>query len=209
MLLASAENGMPSARVYGWDEPWVTLGQFQRVRGTLIAHCGVQWARRPTGGRAVLHGHDVTVGLAMPLSMLRGGTGVKQVYPHVIGIISSALQAAGAAAVLGAEVIGDRGSMPRSADCFATVSPNDIVHPRTGHKVCGCAMRLTDRAVLVQASIPTSAPLIDPRLVYADPASVSWIEVDGKRLAETLEAAINEKTQMHVASGSGPRRTTD
>ena len=96
-------------------------------------------------------------------------------------------------AALGADLIGESGAAPRSADCFATVSPNDIVHPATGQKVCGCAMRLTDRAVLVQASIPAGPPMVDPALIYLNPAPVSWIDVDPERLAMALEAKLNEK----------------
>ncbi len=198
MLLVSAETGVPAARVYGWDEPWVTLGQFQRVQDALLPTCDVSWARRPTGGRAVLHGHDVTVGIALPLNGMRG---VRHVYPVVIGILAAALRDSGAEAVLGAEILGQRESKPRSADCFATVSPNDIVHPKTGQKVCGCALRLTDRAVLVQASIPVGPPRVNPVQVYREPAPVSWVDVDPFALAEALESRINEKPRSAVPSG--------
>lgn len=197
-LLTTAQGGTPSARVYSWENPAVSLGQFQRVDDALLRDARIQWVRRPTGGRAVLHGHDVTVGIALPLD---GLSGVRQVYPVVIGILAAALRDSGAEAVLGAEILGERGTNPRSADCFATVSPNDIVHPQTRQKVCGCALRLTDRAVLVQASIPAGPPFINPVQVYREPAPVSWIDVNPFALAAALESRINEKPRSAVPSG--------
>ena len=58
-----------------------------------------------------------------------------------------------------------------AADCFAHVSANDLVDPDSGLKVCGCALRLTDKAVLVQASIPNGLPLVDPQTVFAMPSA--------------------------------------
>jgi lipoate-protein ligase A len=159
------------ARVYFWDGPWVSLGRNQSPREALIRS-----VVRPTGG---LHGHDVTVGFAMPF---RGG--VKAAYRAATRPLNGALRACGLPVVLAenfAPVLGrvgsdlapcqdttgrvhrdsdGRGTSP--GDCFAGTSLNDLVHEKTGAKVCGCALKVSRDRLLLQASIPCREPLIDP-----------------------------------------------
>jgi len=163
-LLERAEAGVSGFRVYGWNSVWVTLGRFQHAEEVVMS--GAQWAQRPTGGSAVLHGHDVTVALAFPLVVLPGAEGprgLKQIYRAAIGPLVAAMNACGLPAVLAEE---RQASLRKSVspDCFAATSSNDIVNPDSGQKVCGCALRVTRRAVLVQASIPYQRPSSDPGL---------------------------------------------
>lgn len=168
-LLERAERGESAARVYSWDGAWVSLGRFQRPEKALLRPDELDWVTRPTGGKAVLHGHDVTVAIALPLGDIGVGETearrVSVVYRRAIGPLVEALSRAGVPAELaeGTEFVRSAG---QKADCFAYVSPNDIVDPSTGRKVCGCALRLTDRAVLVQASIPNGVPLVPPETVF-------------------------------------------
>jgi lipoate-protein ligase A len=196
-LLEQAERGIPGCRVYGWDGPWISLGRFQSPERDLIADGEVPWVIRPTGGKAVLHGHDVTVGLALPLSCLatadmpadRLARSIKAVYTLAITPIVEALRACGVPAVL-ADGTRHLSHGPRTADCFAFVSGNDVVDRRTGKKLCGCALRLTNAAVLVQASIPNGRPLVDPAGVIvnaADAESPAW---DATPFAASLEDAL-------------------
>jgi lipoate-protein ligase A len=196
-LLAGAEAGVGGCRVYSWDGPWISLGLMQNPERDLLPTNPVPWVVRPTGGKAVLHGHDVTVGLALPLAELvkegeqveRLSRSVKAVYRRVIAPLVVALRACGLPAKIAEDTrfVGGRG---KTADCFAHVSPNDVVHEVTGQKVCGCALRLTSTAVLVQASIPNGPPLVDPRLVYAAPAAMSAFRWDATGFAAALGEAV-------------------
>jgi hypothetical protein len=73
----------------------------------------------------------------------------------------------------------------RTADCFAFSSPNDVVDEETGQKVCGCALRLTETAVLVQASLPKGAPLVPPESVIRN-AALRFREWDSSSFGEAL-----------------------
>jgi hypothetical protein len=56
----------PTLRVYQWASPALTYGVNQQLPARLVDACaalGIPMLRRPTGGKAVLHGHDLTVGL--------------------------------------------------------------------------------------------------------------------------------------------------
>jgi lipoate-protein ligase A len=54
----------PTLRFYGWDPPSLSLGHFQKIEGGVnlgnLSAGGFGLVRRPTGGRAVLHHHELT-----------------------------------------------------------------------------------------------------------------------------------------------------
>ena len=121
-LLEDAELGNAQARIYTWDGVWVTLGRNQKPSDALL-DLSVPYIIRPTGGAAVLHGHDLTIGIAMPLAEL-GCTPreVKRAYLGLVSPILVALNEAGVPAVLGRD-IADRGSFA-SPYCFGMKSDN-------------------------------------------------------------------------------------
>ncbi len=65
-LLARAQAGdtMSVLRFYGWTPPAVSLGRFQKIENAVNADAcqrlGFDIVRRITGGRAVLHHHELT-----------------------------------------------------------------------------------------------------------------------------------------------------
>lgn len=189
-LLEAAEAGVVGARVYSWTGPWVTLGRYQTASSALVPGCAVPWVVRPTGGKAVLHGHDVTVGLAVPFSALglpEGSRRLKDVYRAVVRPLVAALVDCGVQAALAEDTPFVR-TAGKIADCFAHVSPNDIVGP-DARKVCGCALKLTASAVLVQASIPVGAPLVAPASVFVGVAAEGWVRLD----AIDFTSALHER----------------
>jgi lipoate-protein ligase A len=187
-LLRTAEGGVAGCRVYGWAGAWISLGRQQEAQRDLLAPDLVPWVMRPTGGKAVLHGHDVTVGLAIPFSRTESRS-VRKAYRAVVRPVVVALNGCGLAASL-AEETQFAGAHSISADCFAQTSPNDIVDPRTGMKLAGCALRITSGAVLLQASIPAGPPLVNPMKLFATPQSASPQEWDPARFAAELQAAL-------------------
>jgi len=138
-----------------------------------------------------LHGHDLTVGFAMPLSMLSDiERSIKKVYRQMARPMIDAMRACGLPASLGEDTrFVARG--PRVADCFAHVSGNDIVDERIGQKVCGCALKVTQRAALIQASIPIGKPLIDPALVIVGGKALMSAQWDHERFAQELQTALS------------------
>lgn len=109
----------------------------------------------------MLHGNDLTVSIAACRldNELRPLT-VKGLYRRLATPIVDALRDCGVDATLG--YLSVHVKQGRVSDCFAQVSPNDIVGCVSGVKVCGCALRVTRNAALLQASIPAVSPTIDP-----------------------------------------------
>lgn len=69
-LLSSAVEGVASLRLYGWDEPTLSLGYFQpeRLRLGDPRLAALPFVRRPSGGDTLVHHHEVTYCLALPPS---------------------------------------------------------------------------------------------------------------------------------------------
>jgi len=78
LLTAHATGDLPpTLRLYAWDPPCMSLGYFQRATAEVdLAACaaaGVDVVRRPTGGRAVLHEHELTYSIVVRQALLPGG----------------------------------------------------------------------------------------------------------------------------------------
>ena len=66
LALHAEGKAPPTLRFYGWQPPAVSLGYFQKPPGldlTALRGLGFEVVRRPTGGKAVLHWHDLTYAL--------------------------------------------------------------------------------------------------------------------------------------------------
>ena len=175
-LLERAEQGVSGARIYFWDSMWVTLGRNQNPKDALL-DLRINQVQRPTGGAAVLHGHDLTIGIAMPLDALDcKGREVKKAYLGLVHPIIEALKAVGIPAALGID-IPNRPNQD-SPYCFAMKANYDVLNQETGEKICGCAMHMTQKAALLQASIPVSVPLAEPSKIMRNYVATPLVALD-------------------------------
>ena len=87
-ILEAVSDGRqpPTLRLYGWQPFCLSLGYGQRVRdvdrGALDAR-GWQLVRRPTGGKAILHGSELTYSLCLPLQHRLAAGGVIASYRQI------------------------------------------------------------------------------------------------------------------------------
>lgn len=147
LLEAVAAGAPPTLRCYRWDPPALSLGRFQPdddVDRAACARHGVEVVRRPTGGRALLHGGDLTYAVAMPIPRGAAGT-VDAVYRWVAGALVEGL------ARLGVEAAIARHEGPAGAVCMGTQQGADL---RVGErKICGSAQVRRGGALLQHGSI--------------------------------------------------------
>ncbi len=72
LLLQAAQEGVFFFRLYRWDPGCLSFGRnepaLRRYDRALIESLDLQTVRRPTGGRAVWHHHEVTYSVAGPVS---------------------------------------------------------------------------------------------------------------------------------------------
>lgn len=164
MLDAVARGGAPRLRLYQWRPPALSLGRFQPADDVDEAACaahGVQIVRRPTGGRALLHGADVTYAAAFPQPTGECG-GVDAVYEWLAGGLIAGL------ALLGVDAAVARHDGPAGPVCFAGQQGADL---RVGErKLCGSAQVRRHGAVLQHGSVLRHRlPFDELDLVHARP----------------------------------------
>jgi lipoate-protein ligase A len=141
-------------RTYEWDEPTLSLGYFQRF---VAVETDPQWhevrvVRRPTGGGAIWHDHEVTYALVMPRSH-PAACRPADLYRLVHGAIAAELRGRGLAATLRGRLSTEApaGDLARPFLCFLDHDPSDVL--LDGRKVLGSAQRRRPRAVLQHGSL--------------------------------------------------------
>ena len=126
-LLATAIAGTPTLRLYSWDGPWLSLGYAQPCSDELERRCraaGVGLVRRATGGRAVLHGGDLSYSIAAPQSALPPG--LQGAYGKVSDVLLRAIQALGVAADRAAGEIRPNSPDPSGGPGAASPTGRDV-----------------------------------------------------------------------------------
>ena len=154
-LSASEPPGLTTVRLYGFDPPTVSVGYRQTLEDAVdVASCrklGVDWVKRPTGGRALLHQHEITYSVAAPLGARFRGFGVRALYDSVSAVIRSALTGLGVA-LDPAEPEAVRGREPAlQVPCLALPGRHEIT--ARGRKIVASAQRRGRGAFLQHGSI--------------------------------------------------------
>lgn len=182
----AACDSLALARIYTWNEPTVSLGRSQTRAAALLPNCVLPSVMRPTGGGAVLHGHDLTIGMAAHLSLVCGDSrNMRAIYRALITPLVRALNDIGVSATLAADSPSAIHSR-QGADCFLSVSPNDVIHSDTRAKLIGCALRVSRDAALAQCSIPITNPAVSPSSVFASAHEFHGFEIDKSKLTSAL-----------------------
>jgi lipoyl(octanoyl) transferase len=143
-------------RTYGWERPTLSLGRREPYPGPwdegALARAGIDVARRPTGGNAVLHVEEVTFALAAglpgPWTLTPRGFATA-----AAEALAEALRACG---LPGPALAGGSDSPRRhESPCFAQSAPGEVLG--LGYKVAGLASRFAREGALCHASVPLTA----------------------------------------------------
>ena len=195
LLDAVAAGGPPVLRLYRWVPPALTLGRFQPdadVDAAACARLGVPVVRRPTGGKALLHGGDLTYAVAMPEPTGAVGT-VDAVYRQLAAALVAGL------AGIGVEAAVARHEGPAGAVCMATQQGADL---RVGErKVCGSAQVRRRGVVLQHGSILLERLPFDETDLVAG-ARRSPAERQRLRAATVTLAELGAPTDPHVVGAA-------
>jgi lipoate-protein ligase A len=148
-LLLSALEGRAALRFYGWSAATLSLGYFQssaasRAEPLLV---GLPWVRRPTGGEAIVHHHEVTYALTLPPGRPWQAPGESWL-TRLHAVIARALAEFGVA--VRAAGPGEERKLGEVL-CFLHHTPGDLL--LGPHKVVGSAQRKGRGALLQHGSI--------------------------------------------------------
>jgi lipoate-protein ligase A len=151
-LLAEADRtGAAYLRLYRWDPACLSFGRNEaaarRYDRAAIERRGIAVVRRPTGGRAVWHEHEVTYAAAAPVAAFGS---LRASYRDIHGRLAAALRRLGVDAALA----GDRPTArlsDRPTSCFASPVGGEVL--AGGRKVIGSAQVRRGAAFLQHGSI--------------------------------------------------------
>lgn len=157
LLTHEAGRTAPTLRLYGWRCPTLSLGYAQstakEIHLDVCQRYGIQVVRRPTGGRAVLHDHEVTYSVVMPCALSDGPRTLTEHY-RLIGLaLATGLNQLGLSVHLERPqrlATGQR--LPASPACFAALSRYEL--SVAGKKLVGSAQKQGKYALLQHGSIP-------------------------------------------------------
>jgi lipoate-protein ligase A len=146
-LLRAARKDAAFLRLYRWSPPCLSLGRNEPARArydvAAIERLGLDVVRRPTGGRAVWHEHEVTYAVAGPATMFGS---LRDTYIRVHTLLAAALGRLGAPVELAQRASG-RILGPGSGACFAAPVGGEIV--AEGRKLVGSA-QIRERGAFLQ-----------------------------------------------------------
>ncbi|MCI0329751.1 MAG: lipoate--protein ligase family protein [candidate division Zixibacteria bacterium] len=150
----------PTLRFYRWAGDWVSYGYFQTPQKALnleaAEELGVQYVRRQTGGRAVVHSEDLTYSLVAGDAQRQGlGSSLKETYRQIARALTSGFMRLGLPvdSFPGANETG-RQRQDGPAPCFLTLSDHEI--SVGGKKLVGSAQFRQGQAFLQHGSVPLS-----------------------------------------------------
>lgn len=150
LLEEAGRSGRAFLRLYRWSPACLSLGRNEaalaRYDRAALERLGLDVVRRPTGGRAVWHEHEVTYAVAAPVAAFGS---LPRAYADIHERLARALQTLGVDATI-AERPTARAS-DRPAACFATAVGGELVV--CGRKVVGSAQVRHGRAFLQHGSI--------------------------------------------------------
>lgn len=136
-MLELAQEGVATLRTYGWSGPNLTLGYFQKSQVRFdLGHQNLPWARRSTGGEALLHHHEWTYAFALPAEHPLSRTDPAHLTRLIHGALSLWLRESGIPARLHE---GTDSWQDHSGLCFQHWSPGDLLLGPS--KIMGSAQR--------------------------------------------------------------------
>jgi len=149
-LASSVKPGCGVLRIYRWARPTISFGRNEPALGNSgveqAQKAGIDFVRRPTGGRAVLHDKELTYAVVLPISC---GVKLRTVYRVINHGLARSLQALGVVVTIAEEEVPVAG--PNAGPCFSRPAPGELLVD--GRKLVGSAQARVGRAILQHGSL--------------------------------------------------------
>ena len=179
VLLETAQSdARPTFRLYTWKPAALSLGRNQPTAGRFDSiranQLGIDVVRRPTGGMAVWHNHEITYSVAAPISRIGSP---RSAYRRINEGLLAGLQRLGVPAALHVTAPSTKSMQPV---CFEAPQVGELI--ADGAKLVGSAQRREGSALLQHGSI----------LLSGDQSMVgeAFGAATGPRTAITIESIL-------------------
>ena len=202
------DTGESVLSVYSWTRPTLSFGRNQTASGKYdldaITSRGMDVVRRPTGGRALLHDHEVTYSVTAPIS---ADESLNESYERINGLLLEALFSLGIQARVAAAA--SPALPPGEIPCFAEPSKGELINE--GRKLVGSAQVREQGALLQHGSIlvEDDQPLIAQVSLAppaADAAPAATLSAALGRVPEVAEVAEALFAAVIWSEDAGARR---
>ena len=185
-----SEGKIPAViRFYGWEPATLSIGYFQKVEKEIdleaVKAHGLGFVRRPTGGRGVLHEHELTYSVIVSEDHPEMPKTVTEAYRVISEGILKGFHQLGLEAYFAVPKTDEERSAlknPRSAVCFDAPSWYELVVE--GRKVAGSAQTRQKGVILQHGSI-----LLD----LDEDKLFSLFKYPNERVKERMKSAFKNK----------------
>ena len=156
----TATPEIPLVRFYTWEKPAISFGRNQNAERRLdLERCrlnGIPVVKRPTGGRELLHGHDICYCVIRPFPSGITGVDARKLFSEINDVLVMALKTLGIDAEWGKFE-----NRPRTIDgpCFVQTDSGEITVG--GKKLVAAAQRVYPGCIIQQGSMPLARPQVD------------------------------------------------
>lgn len=153
-LAQSGTCNEPILRVFKWQPDCISLGYHQKVEEVDLEKCrqaGIDVARRPTGGRAILHAQELTYSVVIPATHAWFEILPLDIYRRLSEAIAAGLRHLGAAVNFAPGEKLHVDGRPLRMACFASAARNELL--AAGKKIVGSAQRRFRQGILQHGSI--------------------------------------------------------
>lgn len=140
----------PILRFYGWSPACVSLGRNQNdkhINKTFCTAQGIDFVRRLTGGRALLHDNELTYSFVCPCNFLENGETIIKSYKEISGALAAGLKKVG----IEAEFPIEKKSDTKFEYCMSLATGADL--SCRGKKIVGSAQFRKQGYILQHGSI--------------------------------------------------------
>jgi len=197
----SAGDQLPTLRLYGWEPLCLSLGYGQRASDADIERIhehGWELVRRPTGGRAILHGDELTYSVALPIGHDLAQGDVIASYRRLSQALVHALQ------TIGLEPRSEKQDKDalrnRGAVCFEIPSHYEITV--NNRKLIGSAQLRRKFGILQHGTVPLVGDIsrICDALAYESDEARDLAREKVVDRATTMERVLGEPIDWHTTA---------
>ena len=205
----AARTGETVFSIYSWARPTLSFGRHQPAAGLYdiekIRSANVDVVRRPTGGRAILHDHEMTYSVTAPAT---DAEPLRATYDRINRILLDGLARLGVNAE--AASVSERAPAPSTRPCFEAPGQGELV--ARGNKLVGSAQWRDDGALLQhgsilvdddQSSLPSFAAAADgPNVPVPRPATLRTLLGRAPAAAEVASAMFDAVRSLEDAEAT-------
>jgi lipoate-protein ligase A len=180
----AARTGETVFSIYSWKRPTLSFGRHQPAAGLYdmekIRSANIDVVRRPTGGRAILHDHEVTYSVTAPV---QDAAPLRETYSRINRILLDGLGRLGVDVELASPR--ERAPAPSVRPCFEAPGEGELV--ARGRKLVGSAQWRDEGALLQHGSILVDD---DQTSILSFAAAGTGASGDSIRPPSTLKALL-------------------